>query len=50
MKVRNTKTGAVVDVKSPVSGRNWEPLDAPAPVAEPEKKAPAKKPTKKKTT
>ena len=27
MKYRNTKTGAVVDFKSKISGGNWQPLE-----------------------
>lgn len=33
MKYRNTKTGAVIDVKSKISGGYWQPLE----VAEPPK-------------
>lgn len=28
MKYKNTKTGAVIDVDSKVSGENWEPVDS----------------------
>lgn len=27
MKYRNTKTGAIIDVKSKISGGNWQPLE-----------------------
>lgn len=41
MLYRNIVTGIVVDFKSPVSGKNWEPAEAP--------KAPAKEPAGKET-
>lgn len=60
MKYRNVKTGAVIDVPSKISGKNWELLDGgkvekPAPVVldEPvEEVKPVKKTRKtaKKTT
>ena len=30
MKYRNTRTGAVIDVKSKISGENWEPVRTPS--------------------
>ena len=52
MLYRNTKSGAIVSVETPVCG-NWEPVvkQAPVIVEQPEpvkKKAPAKKRTAKK--
>lgn len=44
MKYRNTKTGAVVDFKSKISGGYWQPLE----VAEPPKTAAKKKKAVKK--
>lgn len=35
MKYRNVKTGAVIDVKSEISGGNWERIDGKAPAQEP---------------
>ena len=35
MKYRNVKTGAVIDVKSEISGGNWERIDGKAPAKEP---------------
>lgn len=44
MKYRNTKTGAVVDFKSKISGGHWQPLE----VAEPPKTTARKKKAVKK--
>lgn len=30
MKYRNIKTGVVIDVKSNISGKNWEPVKVPS--------------------
>lgn len=30
MLYKNTKTGVVISVRSPISGENWEPLKEPA--------------------
>lgn len=43
MQYRNKVTGNVIEVKSPVSGKNWEPVKAPnqsAPEEEKEVKSP----------
>lgn len=36
MRYQNTKTGAIIEVASVISGENWEPMEV-------EKKTPAKK-------
>lgn len=60
MKYRHIKTGAVIDIRSELKDRDWEPLAAPAPtapkepvkaaVAPAQKSAAAKKPAQTKTT
>lgn len=49
MRYRNTKTGAVITVASPIRGRFWEPYDElpPAPKAEDAPKPRVKKTAKK---
>ncbi len=44
MEYRNTKTGIILKTSSSISGKNWEPVEKPAPepekpVTEPETKA-----------
>lgn len=42
MEYRNTKTGIIITVASPVTGEFWEPVEKPAPEkpkAEPRRKA-----------
>lgn len=46
MEYRNTKNGAVIDIKGELKDRDWEPVSAPEPVQEEPKKkktAPRKK-------
>ena len=43
MKYRNVKTGMVIDIKSELKGKDWEPV-----VTEPVKEVPKKKSPKKK--
>lgn len=38
MQYRNTKTGAIVEVNSVISGKGWEPVKAPAAAVEAETK------------
>jgi hypothetical protein len=40
MRYRNVKTGAVIDVKSEISGGNWERIDGKAPAKEPSVSSP----------
>lgn len=48
MKYRNTKTGAVIDVPSKITGGNWQAVEsAKEAVVEKTEEAPAKKKTKK---
>ena len=42
MKFRNIRTGIVVELPDNFSGKNWEPVETPAP-KEPEKKKAKKK-------
>lgn len=45
MEYRNKVTGIVMSFACPISGENWEPVEKPVPVKEPEK--PKKKAVKK---
>ena len=46
MQYRNTKTGAIVEVNSVISGNGWEPVAAPS-VSSGSEKKPAQKRSKK---
>lgn len=37
MRYKNLKTGAIIDVKSEIDGKEWEPLGAPVQIRETDK-------------
>lgn len=48
MLYRNTQTGIIQDFSCTISGKTWEPVETPAPVAADEKGTPEKPQKKKK--
>lgn len=48
MKYRNTKTGAVIDIKSKITGGNWQAVESASPLVEKAPEQPKRKVSKKK--